>query len=186
MKISQIATLKVGVNPVYKSEVTNWYSLKDLEDDLLMNYGQVNYETSIKHSNPNLTFKGELVFGMVKNKIALVSSQHTNKMLGINFIKVTLDLTQVDPWYFMYYVNESDQFKHQLFINITNSNVKRITGKQLAACQINLPVLSKQVIIGKLYQLKLKHDLLINEENKLIKQLLCCLNNKGDIYYDEF
>lgn len=182
MKISQIASLKVGVNPVnYKGEKQDWYSLKDLEVDLLNNYGQTGYYDlkQQKQTNSNLTFAGELIFGVVKNKVALILPQHADKLLGINFIKITLDLTQVDPWYFMYYINESNQFKHQLFINITNSNIKRITGKQFAACQISLPVLSKQVIIGKLYQLKLKHDLLVNEENNLIKQLLCGLDEKG-------
>ena len=172
MLISEIVKAKTGINltrDAAKYPDSLLYSTADMEDDLF----QKDSDASISLGNAfQETLKeGDLVLGLVNHRAAVVGHRNAGKILKNQFAKCEYDSSSLDPWYFCYYINESEEFRVMLATKLNGSTIKQMTLSSLANLLIVVPQIETQQKIGRLYRSLCRLEYLMKRKQYVIETI---------------
>lgn len=130
----------------------SFYGHAELEDDLVGLSSRPESAQCIRTANKvSVVRKGDLVFGLVLGKAAIVQPDHEGYLFTQNFARI-VPSSAIDGSYLAYLLNESSDVRHQLAVSQQGSSVMRFTVRQLAALQVpTLPSLKVQKAAGSAY-----------------------------------
>jgi restriction endonuclease S subunit len=149
------------------------YSLLSIEEDL----GQMNLspKITIPCFNIPVTKEGDVIISNFKAKAAIVTKTNSNKILTSNFCKCAFDASLLDPWFFCYFINESDEFKRQL----AEEGLRAVSPLVLSQINISLPPLTLQKKVGQVYKAFCRRRYLNDKLNCLYEKLILqSINNE--------
>ena len=122
---------------------------------------------------------GMLLISLTTNKAVIVSEAHEGHLLTSNYIRVAYDSRKIDPNYFCYIYNESDEIRKQIAMNEQGASlVSRLSLQQLRKFELVCPSLEEQHQVGSIYRLQQKRELLQLEKIRLEKLAVHVLLNK--------
>lgn len=172
MPISEIVKAKAGINltrDAAKYPDSLLYSTGDMEDDLC----QKNSDSLIANSNviQETLKEGELVLGLVNHRAAVVGRGNAGKILKNQFAKCEYAPSSLDPWYFCYYVNESEEFRAMLVTKLNGVTIKQMTISSLMHLYIVVPPIETQHKIGRLYRSLCRLRYLMKRKQHVIEMI---------------
>ena len=119
-----------------------------------------------------------LLISLTTNKAVIVSEAHEGHLLTSNYIRVDYDSSKIDPNYFCYVFNESDAVRKQIAMNEQGASlVSRLSLQQLRKFELLCPALEEQQLVGAIYRLQQKRELLQLEKIRLEKLAVHALLN---------
>jgi restriction endonuclease S subunit len=149
------------------------YSAFSIEEDLCQISEDV-YRKTDAFSSDNQTKIGDLVVGMRKGKAAVVGSKNAGKFINSNFLACQYDPGILDPWFFCYWLNESEEAARQY--TVAGGNRQVCTPAILELLEITLPDIETQRKIGNSYRLAKRCEYLMDQKkdemNRLVLQLI--------------
>ena len=126
-----------------------------------------------------LVKQGMLLISLTTNKAVIVRKEHEGHLLTSNYVLVDYDVDKIDPNYFCYIYNESDEVKKQIAMNEQGASlVSRLSLQQLRKFELFCPSLEDQHRVGAIYRLQQKRELLKLEKIRLEKLAVYALLNK--------
>lgn len=147
-------------------------SLKEFNETLGLTY-RISNEKNVEITVPKeklvpqlLTDTNSLVLHTHTQKVALLPEKYRGLLLTNNFIKIQLK-SNVDAAFFEWYFNEHPSVQKQLSVLSEGTVVSLLKLSHLKDLEIDLPHIQKQIIIGKVAQLKRKKELLMDEKREL-------------------
>lgn len=147
-------------------------SLKEFNETLGLAYRIAN-EKNVEISVPKeklvpqlLTDTVSLILHTHTQKVALLPEKYSGLLLTNNFIKIELT-SDVDAAFFEWYFNEHPSIQKQLSVLSEGTVISLLKLSYLKDLEIDLPPIKKQIIIGKIAQLKKRKELLTDEKNEL-------------------
>lgn len=123
--------------------------------------------------------ENDLVYSLVTKKAALVSKEHEGYLLTQNYV-ILNPYDSIDPFYFVFLLNEDLSIKKQIIQMISGSMTLKVTIKTLENIVLpKLPDLKRQRAIGTLYfAIKKRKALVIQNEIRKEKYLIEALRRK--------
>ncbi|MBS4748631.1 restriction endonuclease subunit S [Bacillus altitudinis] len=147
-------------------------SLKEFNETLGLAY-RISNEKNAEITVPKeklvpqlLTDTFSLILHTHTQKIALLPEKYSGLLLTNNFIKIELT-SDVDAAFFEWYFNEHPSIQKQLSVLSEGTFISLLKLSHLKDLEIDLPPVQKQIIIGKIAQLKKRKQLLMAEKRKL-------------------
>lgn len=127
------------------------------------------------------TEENDIVIGLSSMNSMVITKERSNKLLLSNFCLVRIkDKEILDPYYFVWLINECKAFKKQLVGSMQGcSYVKMLSLDTVRSLDVDLPDISIQRKIGMVYKLGIEKDRLtkrIIEINRMLRNEL--LENK--------
>lgn len=168
MKLEPHIKIYSGLNPSRaKLEWNNedLYSVKNLEEDLgsgTKSSPDVFKDSSLDFSDYKIK-KGDLVLGMGRGLASIVSGASSGKRLNSNFAKIILLDSSLDPWFLVYWFNESPEIAKQ---NVLSLGRALYTPSAVQKLEINPPPIDIQQEIGSLYRLQCRQSQLLDLEKE--------------------
>lgn len=99
----------------------------------------------------NVTHTGDVIFSLISGTATLISEQYDGYLYTQNYLKMVPNKT-IDKKYLIYLLNEDVSIKKQLHVSLQGSEVMKYTIKQIRELELNnIPPITKQVLIGKIY-----------------------------------
>lgn len=87
-----------------------------------------------------------VLISLTTNKAVIVSQAHEGHLLTSNYIWVDYDNSKIDPYYFCYVYNESEEVRKQIAMNEQGSSlVSRLSLQQLRKFELFCPSLEEQL-----------------------------------------
>ena len=172
MLISEIVKAKTGINltrDAAKYPDSLLYSTADMEDDLFQKDSDASL--SLGNAFQETLKEGDLVLGLVNHRAAVVGHGNAGKILKNQFAKCEYDSSSLDPWYFCYYINESEEFRMMLATKLNGSIVKQMTLSSLANLLIVVPQIETQQKIGRLYRSLCRLGYLMKRKQHVIETI---------------
>lgn len=169
MKLSEIMELVAGPNRTRLSGTMNeddLYSVSSIDDDLNQ-LEIINSEKSYIDMNYHVK-EGDLIISTFKKKAAVASSISSGKILTSNFCKCNYKKDLLDPWYFCYFVNETNEFKKQ----IDMEGFRAFSSTLLCNLEIALPELELQRKIGRAYKAMCHQNYLLEKQQETYRRLI--------------
>jgi restriction endonuclease S subunit len=174
MRVGDLVTLFAGPNVTrIKKDITGMemYSIASMDEDLAQAEGQI--PAAMNSTEKYCTRVGDLVVGMIKGRASIVSPKNAGCFLSSNFVRCDYDASVLDPWFFCFWLNESEEVRRQ---NHQNTGRALYTPLALEMLSITLPSLPQQKQIGGIYK-KMKHleylkDKQKSQMNELAMQLI--------------
>jgi len=184
MKIKEVAIVKVGQNV---SRISNdgskehtFYTFDDLNFDLTHIDDEDQTQNRNSQSN-HLTYTGDIIVSFVGTKATVATEANQGKLLNQNFAKVMIDESLIDPYYFCYIFNESNQIRKQKVVLMQGTNLPKMTPAILKDLHVNLPTLQKQSFIGRAYFNLCKRQYLLEKQSDLEEQFFLKLIQQSDV-----
>lgn len=147
-------------------------SLKEFNETLGLAY-RISNEKNAEITVPKeklvpqlLTDTCSLILHTHTQKIALLPEKYSGLLLTNNFIKIQLT-SDVDAAFFEWYFNEHPSIQKQLSVLSEGTVISLLKLSHLKDLEIDLPPIQKQIIIGKIAQLKKRKELLMDEKSEL-------------------
>ncbi|MFP7345822.1 restriction endonuclease subunit S [Bacillus safensis] len=147
-------------------------SLKEFNETLGLAY-RISNEKNVEITVPKeklvpqlLTDTVSLILHTHTQKIALLPEKYSGLLLTNNFIKIKLT-SDVDAAFFEWYFNEHPSIQKQLSVLSEGTVISLLKLSHLKDLEIDLPPIQKQIIIGKMAQLKKRKELLMTEKREL-------------------
>lgn len=147
-------------------------SLKEFNETLGLAY-RISNEKNVEITVPKeklvpqlLTDTVSLILHTHTQKIALLPEKYSGLLLTNNFIKVEFT-SHVDAAFFEWYFNEHPSIQKQLSVLSEGTVISLLKLSNLKDLEIDLPPVHKQIIIGKIAQLKKRKELLMAEKKEL-------------------
>lgn len=172
MLISEIVKAKTGINltrDAAKYPDSLLYNTADMEDDLFQKDSDASL--SLGNAFQETLKEGDLVLGLVNHRAAVVGHGNAGKILKNQFAKCEYDSSSLDPWYFCYYINESEEFRMLLATKLNGSIVKQMTLSSLADLLIVVPQIETQQKIGRLYRRLCRLGYLMKRKQHVIETI---------------
>lgn len=151
LKFKDFATFIQGQNRTRLSNkymINSFYNMENFDHDLNL-LEESNHNTTL--SNEFLNF-GDIVISASLFKAVIVSTNHNSKIFDNNFIKVKVNYELVNPFYFVYLINENLEVKWQLDKELQGTLIKRLTIKALNEIKVEIPKKELQDKIGMAYK----------------------------------
>jgi hypothetical protein len=161
---------------------------------LMLTMQDLSYYSGIHLDKPQKTFqkinpenldkclfgkKNDVVIGLTVNKAMVIEDEFDQALIPSNFALITIESNDIDPFYLMWYFNESaDYRKYAVQINQGSYNVKSVSINELRDLDINFPSIENQIRIGNIYKAILKREKLIKIKNDYIISLLKGIDNQ--------
>ena len=146
MKLKECIKFNAGLNSKLLKERLGEqgqaYTTKEFQQDMELvfdRYNQDNFEEK-------RVYAGDIVFSLVLNQAIMVSEENAGRLISQQMVKLAIDLEQIDPWYLLYALNESDQIKNQ-----RPAEERRTLITNLKNYDLVLPELEQQKKIGEVY-----------------------------------
>ncbi|WP_180231154.1 restriction endonuclease subunit S [Bacillus toyonensis] len=184
MKIDEVAIIKVGQNisRIPDDELNNniFYTFDDLNFDLT----HLDDEYVKKNENSQsdyLAYRGDIVISFVGTRATVITESNQGKLLNQNFAKIIIEESLINPYYFCYLLNESNQIRKQKLMFMQGSTLPKMTPAILKDLHINLPNLQKQSLIGRAYFNLCKRQYLLKQQSELEEQFFLKLIQKSDV-----
>jgi restriction endonuclease S subunit len=95
----------------------------------------------------------DVLIGLTVNKAMIINEDFNNALIPSNFALIRLKSKTIDPYYFVWYINESNDYKKQSEQISQGSIIRSLSIKELRDISCNFPSMEKQRKIGKIYQL---------------------------------
>ncbi|MED3269594.1 restriction endonuclease subunit S [Bacillus thuringiensis] len=184
MKINEIAIIKVGQNISRISDDKLKEHIIYTFDDLNFDLTHIDDEYLIQNRNSqnnHLTHTGDIVISFVGTKATVVTDDNQGKLLNQNFAKIIIDVSLIDPYYFCYVLNESNQIRKQKLVLMQGSNLPKMTPSILKDLTVDLPNIQKQSFIGRAYFNLCKRQYLLKQQSELEEQFFLKLIRKSDV-----
>ncbi|SHS04736.1 Uncharacterised protein [Mycobacteroides abscessus subsp. abscessus] len=147
-------------------------SLKEFNETLGLAY-RISNEKNVEITVPKeklvpqlLTDTVSLILHTHTQKIALLPEKYSGLLLTNNFIKIELT-SDVDAAFFEWYFNEHPSIQKQLSVLSEGTVISLLKLSHLKDLEIILPPIQKQIIIGKIAQLKKRKESLMAEKSEL-------------------
>lgn len=147
-------------------------SLKEFNETLGLAY-RISTEKNVEIAVPKeklvpqlLTDTVSLILHTHTQKIALLPEKYSGLLLTNNFIKIELT-SDVDAAFFEWYFNEHPSIQKQLSVLSEGTVTSLLKLSHLKDLEIDLPPVQRQIIIGKIAQLKKRKQLLMAEKREL-------------------
>ncbi|GHH96649.1 restriction endonuclease subunit S [Neobacillus kokaensis] len=185
MKLHQIAQFTQGAfanrletfsNNVEITKV-KLLSLKEFNETLGLSY-RISNEKNVEIIVPKekltpqlLTDTNSLILHTHTQKVALLPEKYSRLLLTNNFIKIQLT-NDVDSAFFEWYFNEHPSVQKQLSVLSEGTVISLLKLSHLKDLEIDLPPIQKQIIIGKIAQLKKRQESLMAEKRELQQQYI--------------
>ena len=151
LKFKDFVTFIQGQNRsrlLNKYKIDSFYNMENFDHDLNL-LEELNRNSSL--SNEVLKF-GEIVISASLFKAVVVSENHNSKIFDNNFIKVRINNEHINPFYFIYLINENTEVKRQVEKELQGTLIRRISIKALNEIKVELPKKEIQYKIGMAYK----------------------------------
>lgn len=151
LKFKDFATFIQGQNRTRlsnKYKIDSFYNMENFNYDLNL-LEESNHNTSLSNEFLNL---GDIVLSASLFKAAIISSNHNDKVFDNNFIKVKVNHELINPFYFVYLINENLEVKWQLEKELQGTLIKRLSMKALDEIKVEIPNKEFQEKIGMVYK----------------------------------
>lgn len=169
MKLGNIVKLEAGINRSRINEYASdncFYTVVSIENDLNQSECQ---ERFTELNGQLMAFSGDVVVGMVAGRAAVVSMANSGKALTSNFVKCSFDKTIIDPWFLVFWFNESDEVKLQ---NHMNTGRALYSPSAISSLEITLPRIDLQQRIGRIYKDVCRKSYLLEREKTIWEKLV--------------
>lgn len=163
------------------SEVKHGTILSRVKDPLnlpenkirMVSMQDLSYHNGYSHDEPEPTFqtinpdnrlkcilgnRGDIIIGLTVNNAMVLEEDFEEALIPSNFAVMSLDNRLANPYYIMWYINESNEYKRQSEQFTQGSSVRSLSIRELREMTCNLPPLDHQMKIGNIYQLVLKKE----------------------------
>lgn len=120
----------------------------------------------------NLSYPGMVLFGLTSRKSFVINEEYEGRVIPSNFAFLECDETLVNPYYLVWYFNESPEIKKQLRVISQGSIIGAISVQMLRDLKIEIPNIKTQVQLGSVYQLIQKKKKLEFEKRELEELLM--------------
>ena len=146
MKLKECIKFNAGLNSKLLKERLGEqgqaYTTKEFQQDMGLvfdRYNQDNFEEK-------RVYAGDIVFSLVLNQAIMVSEKNAGRLISQQMVKLAIDPEQIDPWYLLYALNESERIKNQ-----RPTEERRTLITNLKNYELVLPELEQQKKMGKVY-----------------------------------
>jgi len=130
--------------PVYENE--QFY----MDDSVTLNEIKTKYVQTSKTIQQIET--NDIIINLYKGDCTKVRDEFNGYVINANFVKaIPKNKELLNPDFFLYWFNESEESKKQLLQSVQGSVMKKISIAKLKKMDISLPSKEKQEIIGYLY-----------------------------------
>jgi restriction endonuclease S subunit len=153
------------------------FSLKEFNETLGLTYrisNEKNAEITVpkeKLTPQLLTDTKSLILHTHTQKVALLPEKYSGLLLTNNFIKIQFT-SDVNAAFFEWYFNEHPSIQKQLSVLSEGTVISLLKLSHLKDIEIDLPPIQKQIIIGKIAQLKKRKESLMIEKRELQQQYI--------------
>lgn len=185
MKLNQIAQFTQGafVNRLetFSDNIetlrVKLFSLKEFNETLGLTYrisNEKNAEITVpkeKLTPQLLTDTKSLILHTHTQKVALLPEKYSGLLLTNNFIKIQFT-SDVNAAFFEWYFNEHPSIQKQLSVLSEGTVISLLKLSHLKDIEIDLPPIQRQIIIGKIAQLKKQKESLMTEKRELQQQYI--------------
>jgi restriction endonuclease S subunit len=144
------------------------YNVASIEEDLSQSGGKSPESTGAPPGGYS-TLEGDLIVGMIKGKAAVVSAVNAGKYLNSNFVKCSYDSNSLDPWFFCYWLNESQE---ALFQRCRTFGRAIFTQSSLELLEISLPDIKTQRAVGEIYKNSMRCQYLMDEKKRQFSMMM--------------
>ncbi|MBO0439617.1 restriction endonuclease subunit S [Candidatus Enterococcus ikei] len=133
----------------------NLYSIYEneqfyMDDSVTLDEIKIKYIQTMKKIQQIET--NDIIINLFKGDCTKVRDEFSGYVINANFVKVSpKNNEQLNPDFFLYWFNESEESKKQLLQSVQGSVMKKISIAKLKKMDISLPSREKQEIIGQLY-----------------------------------
>jgi hypothetical protein len=123
--------------------------------------------------------KNDVVIGLTVNKAMVIEKDFDNAFIPSNFALISFNSDNIDPYYFMWYINESTEYERMSKqIKQGSYYIKSVSINELRDVQFDFPSIDNQIKIGKIYQNILKREKLQKLKNEYTISLLKGIDEK--------
>jgi restriction endonuclease S subunit len=180
MKLNEIAEFTQGaftnrietISSDIETSKVKPLSLKEFNETLGLAY-RISNEKNVEITVPKeklvpqlLTDTNSLILHTHTQKIALLPEKYSGLLLTNNFIKIQLT-KDVGIAFFEWYFNEHPSIRKQLAVLSERTVISLLKLSHLKDLEIDLPPIQKQIIIGKIAQLKKRKESLMAKKVEL-------------------
>ena len=182
MKFEKILKMNVGPNSTRirgQYPEVPVYSVSDLEDDLFQKPSEM--MSSIEgYSGPAFTKTGDLLISIIKEKACIVGKGNGGKLFTSAFIRCQYDEKILDPWFFCFFFNESEEVGKIIHVRsgMPGLGYYHLNTEIIGQIEIDLPPLEKQKTLGSLYQGCLKQLRLYDRKKEVLKKAVNLVINE--------
>ena len=182
MKLEKILKMNVGPNSTRirgQYPEVPVYSVLDLEDDLFQKPSEM-VTSHEEHSGPAFTKAGNLLISIIKEKACIVSEGNGGKLFTSAFIRCQYDEKILDPWFFCFFFNESEEVGKIIHVRsgMPGLGYYHLNTEIIGQIEIDLPPLEKQKTLGSLYQGCLKQLRLYDRKKEVLKKAVNLVINE--------
>ncbi|WP_232796327.1 restriction endonuclease subunit S [Staphylococcus canis] len=127
---------------------------------------------------------GDIVMNMMTSECARVSAQHAGSLLPYNYTLITIDTTQLDADYVVYWFNASHAARAQLNqFRQGGTLVKKLTLSHLKQVSLVPPSLKTQQLIGKIAVCRNRQRYLYAKKNHIYQRFLATQLFREDLQH---
>jgi|GEM_PF-4784026 len=180
-KFKDLMDIKSGINVTrIKDEDKKYlYTVVDMLNDL---HG---VESEIEGNSDTLK-EGDILFQSLKASASVVSKYTCKKIVSANFSYCRSKEEGIyDPWYLCYAINEKKEIRKQIYelSRPSTGTISRLSAKLFSELEIDLPDLSLQKDLAKLYQKTMRLNYLKEKDNYISnKKILLKMEELEDKY----
>jgi restriction endonuclease S subunit len=160
-RLGNLIEFNSGPNPTRiknKGFESLMYTALSMEEDLYQIEGA---PLSNLESPPSyFTKEGDLIIGLVKGRCSIVVRKNSELCLNSNFTKCLFRSDVLDPWFFAYWMNESEEAEFQKHID----SGKALSLIGLETLTITIPSIDRQRKIGLIYKKQKRLEYLADQK----------------------
>lgn len=167
MELQDITTISIGKIlkrlPKGKDELLvrayNIFSLQEFQCLVDGNFYSLNSDKKLfltKELEEELpkTKKDLVVIHLATTKSLVITESENNQIISDKFAYFECPTDKLDPYYFMWYFNETTKVQRKLLLSFQGGTVKALSVQTIRCLNIELPPIEKQRKIGEIYRLQ--------------------------------
>lgn len=179
MKLEEIADIKQGI-PLSRIKLTDGM---DTEDRIVYSFEEestVKVPKNISEVDQNIPLvqKGMILFNLMSYNAKKASEEDIGKIIPSSYVKIVLKDKSIDVDYLAWYMDQSEQFKRELFKIIQGTTVLSLPINEFRQMKIKIPDLAFQKKLGSISRLSKKRQKLYFEREELLCKALVTINEE--------
>lgn len=171
IKLGEVVSIKMGINLSRQSEEDKAkmeiYTNNDLINDLNGVEQTSNKDFRKKDISNHKVFEGDVVYSFINSISGIVSKHNSGKIINQNFASIEPLNEMLDSSYLCYLLNMDREINQEKKISMQGSALKRLSPASIKNFEVELPVIEKQRIIGRLYLDWMARQAIIKEQYEL-------------------
>lgn len=180
MRFQEIANITQGI-PINRIRVGKGLETEERYVYSFEKQSKVMVPSNTEETNQDIPFTKEdiILLNLTSYRAKKIEKEDIGKVIPSNYVIIEVkDKKRVDPDYLEWYIDKSESFARELNKIKQGSIVLSIPVNEFRKMRLNLPDISFQRKIGRIYSLNKKREKLYKERKELIEKLLVTINEE--------